>query len=278
MDQLVESVRSEIIDAIESDKLILPTLPEIALRVREVAEDPDANIDKMVAVIGNDAALTIRIIKVANSPLLRAAHKIEDLKMALMRLGIEYACNLATGLAMEQMYQATSDMVDRRLRDVWSHSSEIAGLCYILCKHRSNLKVDKATLAGLVHKIGVLPILTFAEENPRLLKDSFSLDLVIETLHPEIGELILRNWNFPEELVGVPKDYLIFDRERPTADYTDLVTVATLQSYIGSNHPLTEVDYKNVTAFDRLGIDTDFDEDDENLADEMEAAMSLLTG
>ncbi|GAB1265062.1 HDOD domain-containing protein [Aurantivibrio infirmus] len=278
MDQMVEEVRAELISAIENDKLVLPTLPEIALRVREVAEDPNASIDQMVTVIGHDAALTIRIIKVANSPLLRAAHKIEDLKMALMRLGIEYTCNLATGLAMEQMYQATSDMVDRRLREVWSHSSEIAGLCYILCKHRSNLKVDKAALAGLVHKIGVLPILTFAEENSRLLKDSFSLDLVIEQLHPEIGELILRNWNFPEELIGVPKNYMDFNRDIAEADYTDLVTVATLQSYIGSDHPLASIDYSTVGAFARLGIDTDFDENDENLADEMEAAMSLLTG
>ena len=64
-------------------------------------------------MIGNDAALTARIFKVVNSPLLRTNKEITDLQMAIGRLGINYTCNLATGLAMEQMFQATSDVIDR---------------------------------------------------------------------------------------------------------------------------------------------------------------------
>ena len=66
--------------------------------------------------IAADAALTARIIKVVNSPLLRTNKEITDLQMAVGRLGINYTCNLATGLAMEQMFQATSDVVDATSR------------------------------------------------------------------------------------------------------------------------------------------------------------------
>src|SRR5690606_18099638 len=110
MSQVVERVRADIVQAIKTDSLVLPTLPEVALRVREVAEDPEADIAQLAKVIGNDAALSARIVRVANSPLLRASRNIEDLKTALMRLGIEYTCNIATGLAMQQMFQATSDL------------------------------------------------------------------------------------------------------------------------------------------------------------------------
>ncbi|HEV8078544.1 MAG TPA: HDOD domain-containing protein, partial [Marinobacter sp.] len=182
MSHIVDTVRQDIIAAIKADKLVLPTLPEAALRVREVAEDPDASIDQLAKVIGGDAALSARIIRVANSPLLRANRAIEDLKTALMRLGIEYTCNIVTGLAMQQMFQATSDLVDKRLRDIWTRSSEVAGICHVLCKHYTKLRPDQATLAGLIHKIGVLPILTYAEEHPSLLKDSFTLDMVIDQL------------------------------------------------------------------------------------------------
>ena len=277
MSNIIETVRKEIIDAIENDRLLLPTLPEVALRVREVAEDPNATINKLAEVIGNDAALTVRIIKVANSPLLRAARQIDDLNMALMRLGMEYTSNLATGLAMEQMFQATSDMVDRRMREVWSRSSEIAGICHVLCKHRSKLKVDKATLAGLVHKIGVLPILTYAEENSSLLRDSLTLDTVIEQLHPSIGEKILESWDFPTDLMNVPRDHNRFDREGSEADYADLVTVAMLQSYMGTDHPYAKVDYNTVTAFGRLGLDPDMQNaEGEDLSEDMAAAMQML--
>lgn len=275
MGDLIEQVSQEILEALDKDKLVLPTLPEVALKVREVAEDPNADLNKLASEIGRDPALTARIIKVANSPLLRASREIQDLKMALSRLGMEYTCNLATGLAMEQMFQATSDIIDRRLRDVWSRSSEVAGICYMLCKHRTSLKPDKATLAGLTYQIGALPILTFAEEHGRLLKDSLSLDKVIERLHPVLGIKILAKWDFPEELQKVPQQYQDFSSNKPSADYADIVTVAMLQSYMNSNHHYAKMDFDTVTAFERLGIDTD-EQDTEDASEEMAAAMAML--
>lgn len=277
MSQIIDTIREELLAAIESDRLVLPTLPEVALKVREIAEDEDAGIADLAKVIGNDAAIAARIVKVANSPLLRGANEIEDLKMALMRLGMEYACSLATGLAMEQMFQATSDRVDKRLREIWSRSTEIAGICHVLCKHMTKLRPDQATLAGLVHKIGVLPILTYAEENPALLKDSITLDKVIEALHSQIGDKILEKWQFPEEIRKVPSQHVDFHRQQDKADYADIVTVAMLQSYMGSGHELAQMDYSTVTAFARLGLDPDMrEEEGEDLSAEMEAAMQLL--
>ncbi len=277
MSQIVERVRQEIITAIKTDRLVLPTLPEVALKVREVADDPKSDIDTLANVIGGDAALSARIIRVANSPLLRASRAIEDLKTALMRLGISYTCNIATGLAMEQMFQATSDLVDMRMREVWSRSSEVAGISHVLCKHYTKLRPDQATLAGLVHKIGVLPILTYAEDNPALLNDSLTLDSVINSLHAPIGNLILRTWGFPEELSHIPSQHIDFARQVPKADYADIVTVAMLQSYAGSTHELAAIDYHQVTAFERLGLDPDIQvAESEDLSADMEAAMSLL--
>lgn len=277
MSSLVEKIRDDIVRAIKQDELVLPTLPEVALRVREVAEDPDASIKDLNSVIGNDAALTARIIKVSNSPLMRGSSEIEDLKMALMRLGMEYTSNIATGLAMEQMFQATTAIVDKRMREVWQKSSEIAGICYVLCMHSSTLRPDQATLAGLVHNIGVLPILTYAEENTEILKDSITLEKVIHVLHRAIGNKILEKWDFPEELRKIPSQHLDFKREAPAADYADLVTVAMLQSYMGTNHPYSKVDYHEVTAFQRLGLDPDMqDTEAEDLSEDMQAAIAML--
>lgn len=277
MNPIAEKVRTEIITAINNDQLVLPTLPEVALKVREVADDPDADIDKLTSVIGGDAALSARIIRVANSPLLRANRAIEDLRTALMRLGIQYTCNIATGLAMEQMFQATSDLVDMRMREVWSRSSEVAGISHVLCKHYTRLRPDQATLAGLVHKIGVLPILTYAEDHHALLNDSFTLDAVIDELHAPIGDLILKAWGFPEELAHIPTQHIDFARQSARADYGDIVTVAMLQSYLGTDSPMAKIDCTQVKAFERLGLDPEMHiADSEDLSDEMEAAMSLL--
>ncbi|WP_152221051.1 HDOD domain-containing protein [Pseudomonas sp. SCB32] len=277
MSKLADKVQQELLRAIDNDELVLPTLPEVALRVREAAEDPDSSIQDLSKVIGNDAALTARIIKVVNSPLLRTNKEITDLQMAIGRLGMNYTCNLATGLAMEQMFQATSDVVDRKMREVWNKSTEIAGICHALCRHYTRLAPDQATLAGLVHQIGVLPILTYAEEHSELLADSISLNHVIERIHPVIGDRILKAWDFPAPIAAVPAQHLDFNRDSVKVDYVDIVQVATLQSYLGSQHPYTELDWGSIPAFAKLGLDPKANlKEDEDLSAAMEAAMSML--
>ena len=277
MSKLADKVQQELIQAIDNDDLVLPTLPEVALKVREAAEDPNIGTPQLSKVIGNDAALTARIIKVVNSPLLRTSKEITDLSMAINRLGINYTCNLATGLAMEQMFQATSDVVDRKMREVWNKSTEIAGICHVLCKQFTRLLPDQATLAGLVHMIGALPILTYAEDHNELLSDSISLNHVIEQIHPIIGDTILPTWEFPEQTTMVTSQYLDFSRVSAKVDYGDIVQVASLQSYIGTEHPYTKLDWSQIPAFAKLGLDPTQDiHEDEDLNAAMEAAMSML--
>ena len=279
MSTLAEKVQNELLEAIENDELVLPTLPEVALQVREAAENPNISIPALSKVIGNDAALTARLIKVVNSPLLRTNKEITDLNMAISRLGINYTANLATGLAVEQMFQATSDVIDNNMRAVWNRSTEIAGICHVLCRHFTRLQPDQATLAGLVHQIGILPILTYAEASSVLLKDSISLNHIIDRIHPVLGERILRAWDFPEQIATIPTNYLDFQRQSKTVDYIDIVQVATLQSYADSDHPLSQVDWTQVAAFAQLGLDVQARlNDDEDLSAAMEAATLMLQG
>lgn len=278
MAMLLSDLRAELINAIEEDQLTLPTLPEVAIKVREEAENPEASAASLTEIINSDAALSARLIKVSNNPLLRGSKAIENIKMAVNRLGLEYTSNLATGLAMEQMFQATSATVDKRMRETWSRSAEVAGIANVLCSHYTKLKPDQAALAGLVHRIGALPILKYAEEcHKGLLDNPKTLDRVLNALCPEIGRRILTSWNFPPEMIKVAQGYNDFKRQVDTADYTDIVMIANLQSYIGSDHPYAQIDCSEISAFDRLGLPRSLGEQDEDLDAEMEAAMALLT-
>ncbi|WP_303291352.1 HDOD domain-containing protein [Marinobacter sp. SS5-14b] len=276
MTNIVETIKSDLTSAIENDKLVLPTLPEVALQVRDIAESEDSAIADLVRVISNDTALSARIIRVCNSPLFRGSRAIENLNMAVSRLGMAYTSNLAMGLAMEQMFQATSDMVDKRLRATWQTSTEVAGICHVLAQHYTKLKPDQATLAGLVHLIGVLPILRYVEDQDIQIS-SIMLDNVIEQLHPRIGSLILKKWDFPKELQDVPLEYANFQREVPAPDYADLVMIANLQLVAGTDHPWNEMDFSTISAFSRLGLDPETNmAEEEDLNAQMEAAMALL--
>jgi HD-like signal output (HDOD) protein len=277
MDPLIEQIREELSDAISNNQIVLPTLPEVALKVRDAAENPDADAAAIARVVSNDAAMSARIIRVTNSPLLRAPTPIMDLRLAISRLGIQYTCNLAIGLAMEQMFQATSNMIDTRMRAVWGRSTEVAGISAVLAKTCTRLPADQATLAGLLHQIGVLPILRFAEEQGRLLRQADLLDSVIRELHGEFGQLILETWNFPPEIACVPAQYLNFSRERASADYADIVMVAHLQSHTELNVDYSHIDWHSISAFRRLGLDPGINAMEiEDLSEAMAASIASL--
>jgi HD-like signal output (HDOD) protein len=278
MSTVADAVREEVTTAISKDQLQLPTLPEVALNIRDAAEREDISVNELAEVIGGDPSLAARLLKVANSPLYRGAREIESIAMAVSRLGIDYTCNLATGLAMQQMFQATSDVIDRKLRAVWSQATQVAAISTVLARNFTRLKADQAMLAGLTHNIGALPILTWAEEHDRLLNDSITLDRVIEDIHGELGGMILRNWKFPAEVAAVPTQFTQYERSVAQADYVDVVMVAYLQTFAGTNHPCAQLDWTKIGAFGRVGLDPSIDASEiEDLSEDMQAAMEMLS-
>ncbi|MDZ5601215.1 HDOD domain-containing protein [Pseudomonas sp. RP23018S] len=226
MNKLAERVQAQLLAAIENDELLLPTLPEVALSIREAAEDSEISVAALSRVIGQDAALSARLIKVVNSPLLRALVEVTDLHTAITRLGVNYSCNLAIGLVIEQIFHARSPSVEDKLRDIWARSLEVAGISYELCRRYTLLKPDQAALGGLVHQIGALPVLIYAEEHNELLADPVCLHYVIEHIQPVLGDKILSAWDFPEQLVRLPSQIDNLERTTLRPDYIDVVQIA----------------------------------------------------
>ena len=252
---------NELIEDLESGNLQLPTLPEVALRVRDVVDDENASANQIAEIIAQDAALSARLLQVANSPLYRGRQEIDRLSMVVSRLGNKLVRNLVTSQVMKQMFQATNDMVDKRLRDVWEHSVQVAAIARALAANTPGVMPDQAMLAGLLHDIGTLPILYRAEERDELLDTPGLLDELILRLHTRIGGAILKHWKFPDMLVAVAAEHENLERYHPgPADLIDVVQVTNLQSHMDTDHPLAIVDWSNVSAFQRLGLDDNVNE------------------
>ncbi|AGE24859.1 MULTISPECIES: HDOD domain-containing protein [Pseudomonas] len=272
MNKLADKVQQALVKAIDNDDLVLPTLPEVALNIRQAAENPDISISHLSKVIGRDTALSARLIKVVNSPLLRATQEVTNLHTAITRLGTNYSSNLAIGLVMEQIFHARSEVVEQKMRDVWRRSLEVAGVSYALCRSHSQLKPDQAALGGLVHQIGVLPILTYAEDHYQLLSDPVSLNHVIDSIHPILGDKLLSVWDFPEMLAKLPGQYLNLERDSPRLDYIDIVQAAVLYCHHGTDHPLANVPVADVPSIIKLRIDPD----SEALRAQLDEARSMF--
>ncbi|EMR12020.1 signal transduction protein [Methylophaga lonarensis MPL] len=270
-----EILYNTIVRELEQGKLVLPTLPEVAFKVREVAKNPDASTAELADVITTDAALSARLIKVANSPLYRGRVPIESVHMAVGRLGQDMVRNMVTTLVMEQLFKAKSPKLEKRLRELWKHSTEVAALSRVIASKQKDILPDEALLAGLIHDIGVMPILMKAQDHPEMLEDRKKLDTLISNLHGKIGEAILKKWEFPANLIAVAAEHENLNRNSgPNGpDLVDVVQAANLQSYFNTDKALDPSTRHKVLAFEKLGIDTGISvaELDENSAEYAEA-------
>jgi HD-like signal output (HDOD) protein len=103
-----------------------------------------------------------------------------------------------------------------------------------------------------------LPILVHAESKDDLLENPARLDFLLDRLSPNIGRLILGNWEFPPALQQVAESYNDFSYDGGAqADYVDVVQVARLQSLIGSGHPDAALNWNDIKAFEKVGLAAD---------------------
>lgn len=249
-----KQLKARILGDYEADKLVLPSLPDVAIKVREAMRDEKNTARNIAKIIQIDAALTARLIQIANSALYRGNAKIDNLQSAVTRLGIPVTRNLVMSFATRNMFQAKSQKLQALMKSLWSNSSRVAAISYVLAGYTPLLQADKAMLAGLMHSIGILPVIRYAEDFPELIEDEKRIFRIIGSLQGKLGSMILRKWQFDEELVDLPVEAQNWRRDTGnTVDYIDIVVVARVYSQFGSgkkNLPRLE----EIPAFSKLSI------------------------
>jgi HD-like signal output (HDOD) protein len=274
-----QSIGSQLRDEIAKNQLTLPTLPEVALQVRDAVEDDCATAAQIADMVAKDPALAARLLQVANSPLYRGRVEVDNLAMAINRLGLKLVRSLVISLAMKQMFQATSDSLDRAFRKVWDDCVQVAAISRVLSKRLADLEPEQAMLAGLVHQIGSLPVLARIDQ---LLDDEPEEELIerlIDELAPGLGRAILTHWHFPDSLVQIPEAVFDYSRERTKPDYADVVMVARLQYLMGTGHLPEGVDLSTISAFERVELEPEIVVMDmEGPAEEIAEVQALFSG
>jgi HD-like signal output (HDOD) protein len=274
-----ENIFNELNEAIEKDTILLPSLPEVALKVRDVAEDEDTTPQQVVDILSQDASMSARLLQVVNSPLYPSRIVIDDLQMAVTRMGIRKVRDLVMNLAMKQMYQPTSEIMDHQFRKAWSTSVEVASICQMMAiTVVKDIRKEQALLAGLIHNIGSLPILLIAENHDDLFQNEDALSSLVQSLQGRVGAMILKSWNFSPELIDVVTQCHNFKYDHTgEANLVDLVQFTLLQGGFVADEQAPD-DWSVIPAFSKVGVDPEVDvvhvEDNQEMLDD--ARQSLM--
>lgn len=221
-------------DKIRHDRLVLPTLPEIALRVRQRADDPKVSLAQMAEVIALDPALSARMMKVANSAFMGRSIKVNTLSQAVTRIGLSQIKNIATAMAIEQLFVSEYKQVQQQLDKLWRDNIQVAAIAVACLKSyqashpQCVLSSDVMTLCALVHNIGALAVITEAERHPEVFGHPLFLNSVIDKAAPYISVKVLKAWGFAEEFQLAAKSWRVC-KANAVPDYTDFIRLAAIE-------------------------------------------------
>jgi HD-like signal output (HDOD) protein len=209
----------------------LPGYPAVVARIQQVVNDNNADISRLVAVIGYEPVIAAQIVRMANSAALNPGGvPVADLRTAVTRVGFDAVRSAAIAFAVGQLRRAPEMRgLEQQLEALWRRSVQVASLCQAMARRFSRLNPEAAMLAGLLQGIGKLYILARASGHRALFADEQAYRMIEQTWHVSIATALLESWGIAPEIVEAVRESEDFLREtRGPATLSDVLMVAAL--------------------------------------------------
>lgn len=220
----------------------LPAFPDVVRRLQVALADRDVGIKDLVAIIESEPVLTARLLQMANSAAMNAAgNSVVSVKSAVSRLGFNMVRLTAMTHAMRQMERLDGlQPIRKELGDIWKASNEVAAICHVVARRAFGRQPDEAMLAGLLHGIGGVYILTHVQTVDPELRADPDFQTVLRDWQPRLGKSILDTWGLPERIgqAVAGQDELLSGASQELEPLARLVSAAKLRHRLGSDPEL----------------------------------------
>ncbi len=210
---------------------LLP-FPAVATKLMNVANSSSVSIRDMCRIIECDASLSMELLRIANSPIYGCGGQVRTIEQAAVLLGTRGLRDLAATTAAAGLFESTVNPI---VNDLWQHSLGCATVARMLARKVDDVDADEAFLAGLVHDVGKLVMVTLLEEHYDLVEPSLAGQEVCgeETSrygmhHAELGGECSEDWGLPMEIA----DAVRFHHDPSAAEES----VAMAQVISAANH------------------------------------------
>ena len=266
--RFVEKLAAEL----SGGELELPFLPDIAVRVRSLMNDPDCSMQKLGKALSTEPGLAARLIRMANSAThSRAGNQVTEITAAISRLGFALVRNTSWTYALAQMQrqEALKPVADQLAR-LWQDSTEIAALAYVIAQQTNTGQPDEALMAGMTHNVGTVYILSRTVTWDDADLPGEALTGVVAQWSPSISRAIGENWELTPPIIEAIANHQDLDRSGVgNADLCDVLTAAV------ALHDGNEPTIAELPAVQRLGLTFEICT---RLVDEAEEERAVLLG
>lgn len=193
----------------------ISTLPHIALKVMEVANDPDSGAVELKEAMESDAALSARVLRCVNSSAYATRTTITNLQQAIAYLGMKQIRNLAMTAGVSDLFKKDEAIGPYRRMKLWRHLVSVGICARLIAMRRKMADYEDAFLAGLLHDVGI--VLEDQHAHEGFCSVIASLDgqkTLVEVErsqlgfdHTTLGEMVATSWNFPEPVKAAIRNH-----------------------------------------------------------------------
>ena len=212
-------VEASVLEAIENNRLELPTMPLVAARALAMLGRDDFSFQEIANLIETDPIVAARLLRLARSAAFAGLSRFDSILTCVTRLGSEELRLFLVETAVHHILESRDPCIAQMCRDLWRHSLAVAILSRDLATAVHALHPDGAYLGGLLHDLG-RPVLasTLLDAEQRLLGTRTQRWImpsawlaIISGKHRSIGAAIARKWGLPESVPRLIHDSAAYD-------------------------------------------------------------------
>jgi HD-like signal output (HDOD) protein len=186
--------------------ITLPTFPEVASRLLRTFKDENVSLDTLGALIGQDAALSAKVLRLANSARYSPTHSIARLRDAAAALGTNTLRNLALAACLSETFPRIQGLDSAAF---WRHGMACAQYA-VLVARSLDIDTETAYVAGLMLRTGELIMLMsdaagVIEVEARAHEPGSRFDWEQQRwqcAHSDVTAELSRRWHFPDTLTS----------------------------------------------------------------------------
>lgn len=189
----------------------ISSLPEIFYLINEIINDPNSSFGEVAQIISSDTSLSVRLLKMVNSPFFNFPQKIDTITHAISIVGTEQLRDLALATSMLTKFNGIADKkVD--MNSFWRHSLGCGIAARVLALQCRQSNAERYFLMGMIHDVGRLILFENLADKAALAlaEDTQDGPLLVDREreligfhHGEIGAALVRAWNLPSILESV---------------------------------------------------------------------------